>query len=980
MADVPEPTNNNEASSEAASDDASGDKEVAATATEKDKAAKASASAGAAGAAIEDDSEEEAEPTSSLQLGGGQPVRKYAFSFKETRNGNILTIHHTIQEGNRITRIRMAACCFSEHCTFMVAIDRRGNIFAFDFINKRFWQLIEVILRVTVITPWIQRSNLYLVGTKLGQLLLLDIEKSAVIKTIAISNETIKAISFVGQPLQPQRFVLVQAGCQALLVNLSKFILTHRLTFDDENIILKFACYLPCTEQIFTCFTNNTVYIWSSVTLNRLRVIHPINMRDRKLNIEGAAALSADIVLYDDFTNVGGDFNVNCQELNYADGLIIAFCCHPFNNLLCLSTLDRYLLLINTITFEIQHICRLNDIVISECVFLPHSKEILICGVTTDPGQVVILNCINKDNKIRIQADKGQKLTISHDGKLLTVLNRSGELNIWSICKLYNSLKSQQECLQILKSAFNQNKPVAIGASGNPNAALEDDDCILNNNVRKLLTRDRLLPILDEYRWFPRKYRVMMWCALLQLPNNRREFNHLLKLGIPPIVKQRAQHIQIRNETMKRALVRVWSCLARWCPVFAHSKFVPELIFPFVKLIPRNPLVVFEICATLITNQFQLCFELHPLEPKNYLGLCENILQLNAPQLCKFYASMQVGPEDYIWPMITTAFSDVLSTSQWLCAWDNIMVRPPYFPIFLAVAYNIVQREVIVRLPDKPTILSFFRDSYPVDVEIVLKKAYYLMQKCPQTLHPKRYMKEFQSIPKNVYPKFLNYPREWLVKHEEDLAAVQREQRSIDARIRELELEEMKLMERLQSGLRNEEHAKQVERMEKLYRDSLKREEERLAYQRKVLMLYQKEIRNRKAEVAAQVQESEQRQRTLQMEKDLELLMQSIECERTRNDADLLMAEDEVRNQDVELYVQKCLSAPRSCSLRTKYHGDIQKLCNERRLLKAQLNEISNLHKPAASTRSSSQNSQLDTIEERIEEIQREFNDILKSN
>lgn len=469
------------------------------------------------------------------------------------------------------------------------------------------------------------------------------------------------------------------------------------------------------------------------------------------------------------------------------------------------------MLLINTLTFEIQHICRLNDIVINECVFLPHSKEILICGVTTDPGQVVILNCLNKDSKIRIQADRGQYLTISNDGKLLTVLNRSGELHIWSICRLYNSIKSQQECLQMLKSAFKQNKPVAIGASGNHNAVLEADDCILNNNVRKLLTRERLLAILNEYRWFPRKYRVMMWCALLQLPNNRREFNQLLKLGIPPIVKQRAQHIQIHNETLKRALVRVWSCLARWCPVFAHSKFLPELIFPFVKLIPRNPLVIFEICVTLITNQFQLCFELHPLEPKNYLGLCENILQLNAPQLCKFYASMHVGPEDYIWPMITTAFSDVLTTSQWLCAWDNMMVRPPYFPIFFAVAYNIMQREVIVRLPDKPTILSFFRDSYPVDVDIVLKKAFYLMQKCPQTLHPKRYMKEFESIPKNVYPKFLNYPREWLVKHEEDLAAVQREQRSIDARIRELELEEMKLMERLESGLRNEEHAKQVE-------------------------------------------------------------------------------------------------------------------------------------------------------------------------
>lgn len=67
--------------------------------------------------------------------------------------------------------------------------------------------------------------------------------------------------------------------------------------------------------------------------------------------------------------------------------------------------------------------------------------------------------------------------------------------------------------------------------------------------------------------------------------------------------------------------------------------------------------------------------------------------------------------------------------------------------------------------------------------------------------------------------------------------------------------------------------------MEKLYRDSLKREEERLACQRQMLAVYQKELRNRKAEVAVQVQESEQRQRALKMEKDLELLMQSIECE-----------------------------------------------------------------------------------------------------
>ncbi|XP_036228713.2 TBC1 domain family member 31 [Bactrocera oleae] len=926
--------------------------------------------------------EDDDNPLASIFLEAQDELRKYPFRFKKSEKGNILSMHHISEWHNTKFSPNIKLCSFNEQCSIMVVIAEVGFIFAFDLANKCFWKLSEVQLHPTAITSWRERNNHFLLGSETSEITLLDLDQSTITHRNYLCKNCgeISAISCPPQTVNRQNLVLVQCGYEVILFDVEKFVPTHRFPFKNKNFQLQFSYYFSHSDHIFNCFNDDTVQIWSGVTLNTIRVIHPIKMRDRKLRMEGAAGLAADFVLCQDYNGGGGVFNVDCMVSNYSNGLIIGYCFHPYMGLFCLSTRDGYLLLINTYTLDLQHICRLQDFVIRHCVFLLQAKEILLCGITDRSGEVVILNCLKKDIKLRIQAKNAARLSISSDGKYLAIFNRTGELDIWSTCQIYNSLKSQEECLRLIKLAFRQNKPLLLGPSRHCKTALvaTQNEC-LNEDIRNLLSRDRLLNILREFRWFPCKYRVLIWCALLQLPYNRNEFFQLLKMGIPPIVKQRAKQLPIRDGTLKNALVRIWSCLAHWCPVFAHSKFLPQLIFPFVKLLPRNSLVVFEICVTLLTNHFQMWFELHPLEPNNYLGLCENILQSEHTELCKFFASMHVNPEHYAWPLLSSAFSEVFSEANWLYLWDNILSAPPYYQIFIVVAYNIVQRRIIMRLPDKPTILTFFHEQNPIDMCKLINTANCIMRKCPKTLHPERYMTKFQCIPKKVYPKFLNYPRQWLAKHERDIAAVQREKQCIDARIRKLELEEMKLMERLQSGLRREEHARQVKKMEKLYRDSLKREEERLACQRQMLAVYQKELRNRKAEVAVQVQESEQRQRALKMEKDLELLMQSIECERTRNDADLLMAEEELRNEEMELFMQKCLTTTGSSSLRTKYHVDLQRLCNERHALKQQVKELTNMPKGALSPRNSNNNSHLDTIEERIEEIQREFNEILNT-
>ena len=67
--------------------------------------------------------------------------------------------------------------------------------------------------------------------------------------------------------------------------------------------------------------------------------------------------------------------------------------------------------------------------------------------------------------------------------------------------------------------------------------------------------------------------------------------------------------------------------------------------------------------------------------------------------------------------------------------------------------------------------------------------------------------------------------------------------------------------------------------MQQLYQDTVKREEERIACQRKMLLLYQKEIRQRKGQVLATLQESEQRRKAYDMERELDALMCNIQNE-----------------------------------------------------------------------------------------------------
>lgn len=51
------------------------------------------------------------------------------------------------------------------------------------------------------------------------------------------------------------------------------------------------------------------------------------------------------------------------------------------------------------------------------------------------------------------------------------------------------------------------------------------------------------------------------------------------------------------------ALLRVMSALAHWAAIFGEVDYLPLVAFPFVKLFQNNPLLCFEMLATVIGTQ-----------------------------------------------------------------------------------------------------------------------------------------------------------------------------------------------------------------------------------------------------------------------------------------------------------------------------------------------------------------------------------------
>lgn len=378
--------------------------------------------------------------------------------------------------------------------------------------------------------------------------------------------------------------------------------------------------------------------------------------------------------------------------------------------------------------------------------------------------------------------------------------------------------------------------------------------------------------ILKEYSEYPSKYRQIIWKNCLQLPDNRTAFTELLKKGYHPCVKNYNELYPLKDISAHRNLKRIVSALAFWSKVFAQCDYIAKFVFPFVKEFDKNLILCFEIIATILLNHGQLWFEFAPLEPVNYLGMVQNILSHYEPQLLRFYAQKNVSTKTFAWSLMQTAFTEVLDEDQWRQLWDHIISNAVEFVVFSIVAYNIVTKDVIMRLDSKVAVERFFEEQNAIDMKRFIRKTYDIMDKCPESLRPNQYLRKFTPLNPGFYKKFTNFPRALISVKDNEVQKLMAENRVLNNKLYELERRQLAWADRLECTLKAEEHTKRLMAVEKAYEDKIIKEQDRVAMQRKYLLLYQKQLRDSEQNMLEETRSSMLRRNLMEKENHLELL------------------------------------------------------------------------------------------------------------
>nr|KAF6426924.1 TBC1 domain family member 31 [Molossus molossus] len=292
------------------------------------------------------------------------------------------------------------------------------------------------------------------------------------------------------------------------------------------------------------------------------------------------------------------------------------------------------------------------------------------------------------------------------------------------------------------------------------------------NELSDGLNKKRLQILLKGYGEYPTKYRMFIWRALLQLPENHTAFSSLVDKGVHVAFLNLQRKYPIKSRKLLRVLQRTLSALAHWSAIFGDTPYLPLLAFPFVKLFQNNQLICFEVVATLIINWCQHWFEYFPNPPINILGMVENVLAFHDKALLQHFMDRGITSQLYAWPLLETLFSEVLTREEWLKLFDNVFSNHPSFLLMTVVAYNVCSRAPLLHCDRKDDFETVENMQAEVDQQRVEDEAWYQKQ-------------ELLRKAEETRREMLLQEEEKMIQQRQRLAAVKRE-----LRVREMHLQD----------------------------------------------------------------------------------------------------------------------------------------------------------------------------------------------
>ncbi|CAD8143995.1 unnamed protein product [Paramecium octaurelia] len=682
---------------------------------------------------------------------------------------------------------------------FLVCIDQSGNPFIFYHDKNRY-------INIPTISP---AQMISYIDNKGGQL------------AIALQNKSIQIVSCQnGRNLKTlkghehhilslhtnhtQNLLLSVSQDQCILHSLDSFDKVHSL-FSKGSIFVG-ASFLPSSTELATVMADRSLSIWnlsSFEIISRIQLPEQFNIKFCQMvpSIDGQRLIinchSNKIYILDN------NNNLITQDVNQGYG----------NGVLLVKPIKKQQVLMLTKNFMIIQIDSSGNLI--KCIEILQGKTPTHfdvyqnkIAIILNTGEIALydLNKLAKQNQ-NLNSTIGVNVSTMIKENYADTLNFNNTTTNIDIKKVGNNTNTMQGSFsQSVVSKKNSksnsmSQPINSHTLGKIYKNSEDP-------LKELLNYQRLQQFLTQYHVFPDDKRSLIWRSLLNLPMNQEAYNNLINQGIHPAYQKLADQYPLQSESLFSRLQRTLSCLAYYCPLFAEIDYLPQLVFPFVKLFKRGEeLLIFEATLSLLIQHCQRFFENFPNAPVSLLQFHDQVFNQVDPQLYQHMKQyLGYSPIKYAWPSIRQLYTNLMNKNQWIQLIDHLILYNdlPQMIVLFMVEYFSYFKNTIMRMNDQDQLDLFFARSNTVEIDRLIESTINLSK----SLDMDQYQINLQfllPLQKDQYQLFSIYPK----------GSVQ-----YQARVREqLQEDEQRLIQKQQQISRLQQMAQQMEQLDQLFQE-----------------------------------------------------------------------------------------------------------------------------------------------------------------
>ena len=645
-------------------------------------------------------------------------------------------------EGKTIRTLHVA---FDPIGDCFISGDQHGQIHHFDLNKNRFKLCQRLGSAVTALSLSLGHKNEFLVCSADNSLKCFNMDSKDLLGWMKGHSSAVHRISVHSSG----RYALTTSNDIAQLWDLETFSRKRKLNIRDNVAILD-VFFLPLSNTIMTCFKDDSIFGWEADTLQcKFQLPVPVDSRPQYQSV----AVSSD---------------------------------------------SRYLVAAGKSQF--LHVYALDSRKLFRIIQLPDKvkavKQVEFLAEKFADGANQLLCVLSKEGILRtihvhncnLIFDIGDvknpilNFAVSANGKYIVAVMDNGAMHVFSVKALtahvskppipmLKVLSENKRAMEDSQSTYASARSAGVSSKAYASSKLQISSARTDRSNMTSASSNpsynvmpepfeirKLRKILGGYGEYPVKYRLFIWKNLLQLPENHEAFSSLIDKGTHAVYVNIHEEYPIKSRKLLRVLQRTCSALAHWSPIFAEVKFLPVIIFPFVKLFQNNALVCFEVAASVLLNWCQHWFEFFPNPPINILSMVENLLAHHDKNLLNHFVTNKITSQKYAWPLLESLFSEVMTKDEWQVLFDNVFSNEPGYVLHVAVAYLIVCRNPLLSVTESEDFDYFFHHRNAANIRAVIREANRLVDITPESVNPIKLLEPFNPLSIGQYQAFNKYP------------------------------------------------------------------------------------------------------------------------------------------------------------------------------------------------------------------------------